>query len=121
MIDIASALYQFFSGFDIPAFVDGSVPSNQALPYITYRLIKPDWQDNVQLPARIWYRSPSWREAAEKAQEISRAIGNGYSMQVGDGCLVLYRDSNFSQAMTDDTDDMIKIMYLSLIINAYTT
>ena len=38
MTNTAKALYQFFSGFGLPAYVEYNVPDEAALPYITYRL-----------------------------------------------------------------------------------
>ena len=41
MINTARALYGFFSGFGLPAFVEYSVPEDAELPYITYPQKEP--------------------------------------------------------------------------------
>ena len=54
MTNTAKALYQFFSGFGIPAYVEYAPPDNAQLPYITYQLIEPDWDDGGTFYARVW-------------------------------------------------------------------
>ena len=43
MTSIAKALYAFYSGFGLPAYPEDGVPSDAALPYITYTIVQPDF------------------------------------------------------------------------------
>ena len=74
----AAAIYQFLSGFDIPAYASGSVPSDASLPYITYDLTVGGWLDGEQtVTVDVWYRTTSDALVNAKAREISEALGKG--------------------------------------------
>lgn len=124
MTNIAKALYQFWNGFGIPAFVENTVPENMPdgtpveMPYITYRLAEPDWSDTIQLYARVWYRGTSFTGILTKVDQISRAIGTGKTISFDNGFLALFKDSMFAQYMKDDIDETIKIAYLSIIAHS---
>lgn len=120
MTKTAKALYEFFSSFDIPAFVEFEVPDDVKPPYITYQLISPQWRDSAQMYARVWYRSKSFTAIAAKVDEISAAIGEGVSIDTDDGAIWLFKGSNFAQNMPMEGDDTLKCMYLNIVIHALT-
>lgn len=120
MTNTARALYEFFSGFGIPAFVEYTVPDDVKPPYITYQLVSPQWQDNATIYARVWYRSQSFAAISAKVDEISTAIGNGISIDTDDGAVWLFKGNNFAQNMPMEGDDTLKCMYLNIIIHALT-
>ena len=120
MTNTAMALYEFFSGFDIPAFVEYTVPDDVKPPYITYQLVSPQWRDSATMYARVWYRSISFEAIAAKVDEISAAIGEGISIDTDDGAIWLFKGSNFAQYMPMEGDDTLKVVYLSLTIHALT-
>lgn len=128
MTTTAKALYQFFNGFGLPAFVENNVPdefpNDEGLlqpvkpPYITYQLIEPDSLNEASFYARIWYYDTSFAAIAAKADEIRRAVGRGYSVPIDGGVLWIWRDSNFLQFQPAD-EPTLKIAYLSLILGVY--
>lgn len=121
MTNVAIALYQFFSGFGLSAFVENNVPDEATLPYITYQLVAPDWRDSSTMYARIWYRSTSFAAINAKVDEISAAIGEGVSIPTNGGAVYLGKGSPFAQYMPMEGDNTLKVVYLNLIINAITT
>ena len=118
MRDTAAALYSFFSSFNLPAYVENTVPENAALPYITYELREPEAGENSSLTARVWYMSNSFSEIVDKVDEIKAAIGGGKSIPVTGGAVWIWQDTNFCQFQPSDEPKM-KIAYLMLIIGAY--
>lgn len=116
----AIALYQFFSGFGIDAYVEYSVPDEAALPYITYQLVEPDWRDSATFYARVWYRSTSYTAINTKVDEIRAAIGEGVSLPTDSGAIYLFKGTPFAQNMPMEGDDTLKVVYLNFIIHAIT-
>lgn len=108
----ASALYNFWASFGLPAYDEASVPTGEdapAFPYITYEVITDSIGSNIALNGSIWYRSTSWVSANAKAQEIAEYLGRGGKiLPLDDGAVWLRRGSPFAQSMGDDKDNMIK-------------
>lgn len=121
MTDTAKALYQFFSSFGLPAFVEYNVPDDATLPYITYQLIEPRWQDLATMYARVWYRSASFTEINAKVDEIVQAIGEGVSLPTEHGAVYLSPGSPYRQYQPMEGDYTLKVVYINLIIHAITT
>lgn len=122
MKETLKLLYEFWSSFGLPAYVENVVPDNAVLPYITYFAGKPDWMNQASVYARVWYRDESFISISEKVDEISERIGEGISLPAEDGgSVVIYKDSNFVQFLEDSTEEglSIKIAYLSLIQSVY--
>lgn len=117
MIDTARALYQFWSGFNLPAYVEGYIPDDAELPYITYSLAEPEWRTQATHYARLWYRGTSYAPILTKAHEIETAINGGITIPAGDGFVALFKEDQFIQ-LEQDEDDTIKCAYLSLILEA---
>jgi len=114
--DTARVLYDFWSSFGIPAYVEHCVPDDAAMPYITYTLNEPVWRDTASLTARVWYRSTSFAGLAAMVDSISRAIGGGLTIPFDGGFIALFKDTNFAQYIGDESDDgMVKCVYLSLV------
>ncbi len=118
----AAALYQFFSSFGLPAYEENSVYDMDDIPdfpYITYELNTDSFSDNsISLSCSLWYRSTSWVQCNAKAEEISKAIGQGGVILPCDGGYIwIKRSSPFAQSMGDDSDDMIKRKFIN--ISAY--
>lgn len=118
MVDTATALYDFWSSFGIPAFVEGYIPDDVVNnpPYITYRLAKPDWRYQISTYARVWYMDTSYRSISQKLDEIGNAIGEGLMLPCGDnGSILLFKDVNFIQ-FEQYEDERYKVAYLQLIM-----
>lgn len=116
MTDVATALYEFFSGFGIPAFVEYNVPEEVSPPYITYELLQPDWGVNQALRARVWYRDTSFERISSKVKQMRLAIGNGISIKLDDGVMYLWADSYWAQNQPIDDEPNMKCVYLSMVI-----
>lgn len=114
----AAALFNFWSSFGLSAYEENSVPTGDdapEFPYITYSVSTGSLGAEIALSASVWYRSPSWIEANEKAQEISKFIGLGGAVAPCDGGVIwLKRGSPFAQSMSDESDSLIKRKYLNV-------
>lgn len=111
----AKGLYQFWSGFGIPAYPEYAVPDDATLPYITYELAQPNWRDSSPYYARVWYRDTSYVDITQKVDEISSEIGEGKRIVLDDGYMYLFKDSTFIQFQPVEDEDNLKVAYLQLI------
>lgn len=115
----AAAIYQFWSGFGLPAYEENSVYGFEEapdFPYITYELNTDAFSENaVSLSGSLWYRSTSWIQCNAKAEEISKTIGqSGILLKCDGGYIWIRRSSPFAQSMGDDSDDIIKRKYINI-------
>lgn len=116
MINTAMTLKEFFSSFDIPAYAESSVPDQVALPYITYPLTEPSWNEQAYTHCQIWYQKKHLGELLAKADQVVGAISEGVIMKNDAGYVVLYPAEPVIQILTDDDSQRA---YISLLINAY--
>lgn len=116
MVSTAKALYAFFSSFDIPAFTENTVPEDQGLPYITYSLTEPEWNQKASLYAQVWYRTKSNAIVNDKADEITAAIGTGLILPCDGGYIVIWPETPLTQIIVDGD---VRRAYINLSINAY--
>jgi hypothetical protein len=120
MTDTATALYNFWSSFGLPAYIEEHVPDDAQLPYITYTIVKPEWKENASTQGRVWYMSNSFVPLNAKVDEISELIGDGHSIKTPHGMIVLYKDVNFVQIQPFPEDTNMRVAYLNLVLNSYT-
>lgn len=113
-------LYGFFSSFGLPAYVEYEVPDDAKLPYITYKLKEPHWADTTTIYARVWYRDTNLRAISAKVDEIAVAVGEGLSIPTENGCIVLYRGTEWAQLMPMEGDDTLRVYYLLFDLSCYT-
>lgn len=115
-MDKAQAIQNFWSSFGLTAYDEYTVPDDAQMPYITYNVPTGSLGDLVVLNARLWYRSTSWRDITRKSEEIARAIGQYgyYVMELDGGYVWLTKGSPFSQRMADESDTMIRSIYLNV-------
>ena len=115
---MAKTLKTFVSGFGLPAYTVGTVPDDVQLPYLTYPLIEPEWDQKASFYIQGWYRTTSNAVLLEKADQIKREIGTGLIISADDGYLVIYPETPLVQLMVDgDT----RSFYINLSVNAYIT
>lgn len=111
----AAAIYQFWSSFGLTAYEENTVPTDAALPYITYQLVTDSFDREIPLTASLWYRSESWSGINSKTEEISQTISRGGKIIPCDGGAIwLKRGQPFAQSMGDESDDLIKRKYLNI-------
>lgn len=118
MINTAATLKTFFSGFDIPAYAEDSVPDNINLPYITYPLREPEWNSQSTYFCQIWYKKKQLEKLLQKADQVVAAIGEGLIIDQTEGMIVLYPSTPLIQILTDEDSQRA---YINLIMNAYHT
>lgn len=112
----AQAIQKFWSSFNIPAYDETTVPDDAKMPYITYRVVTDSIGAVCNLSGSIWYRSSSWRDISNKAEEIARAVGQyGFTKEkLDDGYMWVVKGTPFAQRMSDPEDDMIRRIYINL-------
>ena len=112
----AAALYQFFSGFGMPAYAASSVPEDVNFPYLTYELSTSAWDGGeVGLTVNLWFYTTSEAVPNAKAQELSDTIGyGGVTIPCDGGLIWLKRGSPWCQSLKDDTDQNIKRRYINV-------
>ena len=113
---IAQAMYDFVSGFSLPAYTVGSVPKDVTVPYLTYPLTEPEWNQKATWYIQGWYRTTSNAELTAKADEIISAIGTGVTIKTDSGYLVIYPETPLVQLMVDGD---YRSFYINLSINSY--
>lgn len=108
MTDLKRALYAFWAGFGVPAYLKDHVPHDAVLPYITYSVTQPNLNGQTVLTAFDWHRREGGGNVARSAMmdKIAEAIPvGGVMLPVGGGYVALYRnDTDFQTDWQDDTD-----------------
>lgn len=114
-MDKAQALHTFWSSFGLTAYDENAVPDNAEFPYITYSVLTDSIDYVVGLSGSLWYRSTSWQEISQKAEEISEYITiGGKVLPLDIGYLWLCRGTPFAQRMIDENDSLVKRIYFNL-------
>ena len=120
-MDKYQALHGFWSGFDLPAYDENTVPETAVMPYITYEAVGDSFDSRNMLSASLWYYSLSWSEISQKSDEISEYMGMGGMMIPYDGgALWASRGTPFAQRMSDPDPEIrrvllnIEVEYLSV-------
>ena len=113
-MDKWQALQSFFSSFGLTAYDESSVPESAQLPYITYQAAADSLDSPVVLTGDLYYKSTSWTEISQKADEINDALKNGVIMPLDIGFLWLVRGSPFAQRINEDSDTL-KHIYIVLM------
>lgn len=108
MRDVNAALYEFWSGFGIPAYRPGRVPTGAEYPYITFDAVAGEFGSRTVLVAHNWHKAPgATTAAADILDAIARKIPNsGFILPVdGRGYLVIYRNGGEFQSYVQDEED----------------
>ena len=113
---LAKALKSFYESFDLPAYAVGTVPDDVPVPYLTYPINEPEWNQKTTSYVQGWFRTTSNAELTAKADEIIKAIGVGVTITTDSGYLVIYPDTPLVQLMTDGD---YRSFYINLSINSY--
>ena len=116
MLNTAATLKTFYGSFDLPAYTLDSVPDDVELPYITYPLNEPEWDEQGNTYCQVWYRKNQLQALLTKADQIVAAIGTGKIIPMTGGYLTLYTSTPVIQIMSDD---YAQYAYIMLAINAY--
>lgn len=114
MADKWTALQAFWGGFSLPAYDENTVPDDAAMPYITYEAKTASFDERVALTASLWYRSTSWAEISQKAEEIGDYIGGGAGVKYSGGRLWINKETPFAQRMSEPSDDSVRRIVLQV-------
>lgn len=123
-MDKAQALQEFWSSFGLAAFDENSAYDERIeLPesYITYEVQTANINNSVDLSASLWYKSTSWKEITQKANDIAYYIGyGGRVVQVLNGYIWIKQGTPFAQRMAVEQDDNMRRIYLSISVDFLT-
>lgn len=117
-----AAIYQWLSGFGIPAYASTSTPDEgddewQGFPYLTYDLVIGDWMEGeVNLTVNLWDRTDSEAKLNAKVREMRDELrGGGVTIPCDGGMLWLKQGSPWAQAMrVEGEDEKIKRRYINV-------
>ena len=119
MTATATALNGFFSSFGMPAWPEGSVPEAAKLPYITYTLTEPEWDESAMLQVRVWTRSDSFGPVNAATAAMLARVGRGVLIPAGSGRICIRPGSPLAQHMPMPGDPELKVAYLNFQLNSY--
>lgn len=103
MQETATAVYEFFGSFGIPAYDQNAVPDDAQLPYITCYVQEPEWGRQASGYAQVWYRTKSRAMVNAKTDEIVRAIGDqGYKAKTNSGYVLIRPETPIVSPVSDD-------------------
>jgi len=109
-------LQNFWSSFNLKAYDENSVPDDAEMPYITYAASIADFEHPVSLTASLWYRSTSWADISQKADEIAEAVCVFKPPIIDGGRVRIWQgDTPFAQRMGDPEDDRIRRIVLNIM------
>lgn len=116
-MDKSQAIDNFWKRFGLPAYDENTVPDNAPLPRITYSVETDSLDNELSLTASLWYRSKSWKDITQKAEEIGEYIVKMMppAIPIDNGRLYISKGSPFAERMTDPDDSIRRII---LNINA---
>ena len=115
VVTTAEALYQFFSGFSIPAYPVDAVPSDAPLPYITYTNTPGYFGEQVSLTAQVWMHTTSEAAISAVVDEIGDAIGyGGKLLPIDNGAIWLKRGTPWCVPVVSQTDTADKMRQLNI-------
>jgi hypothetical protein len=119
-MDKWQALQAFWESFEIDAYDESSVPDDAQFPYITYHATVSAFEDPLSMYASIWYRSTSWRDISQKADEIAQAITPFKLIPLNQNeYLYITSGVPFAQRMTEE-DDTLKRIYINIDAEYFT-
>ena len=118
MLDFNRAIYAFWSnlnvmGTTLPAYLQGEVPDDAKLPYITFDVVKTEAFGQTPLSATAWFKKANNdAKLAERSAFFDAAARSipeaGAKVNLPNGFCMLYRSSgDFLSPMPDETDDMV--------------
>lgn len=117
-MDKAQALYSFWASFGILAVDEQAMYDTTFDPpdqYLSYEDAQDSFDSPVSIGADLWYRSMSWAEISQKAEEIGEAIGRGGIMIPYDGgALWITRGTPFSQRMSAETSNDVRRIHINI-------
>lgn len=124
MTGLKQVLYQFWSQFGVPAYLDDDVPQDAKLPYITYGVSLSDFNGSTVQTAFAWCDREKpygnlWRTQMMDSIETAIPVG-GLMLAVDDGYIILMRNSStFLRDWQDPNDRNVLGVRCSYIVQHY--
>lgn len=118
MTATASALYDFYSSFGVPAYQTDTVPDDAQLPYIAYSYAEPRHDLPASHYAQIYMRTNGNEQLLALAGRIVEAVGEGTRLTDG---VTLRPSTPLVQIMVDANDPDVRFAYINLQLNAFHT
>lgn len=121
-MDKSQALQSFWSSFGLPAYAENTVPDDAQTPYITYEASTDSLGNTMVQNASLWYRSMSWKEISQKAEDIARYIAtmDPPSIPINNGRLYITKGSPFAQRMGDEGGTDVRRILLTVNVEFFT-
>ena len=113
-MDKWNAIHKVWNSFGLKAYDENTVPDDATAPYITYQASVAQFDEDVPLVASIWYKSNSWAEVSQKADEISDYIGGGAGVNYDGGRLWIRRAIPFAQRLEESGDRLVRRIILQI-------
>lgn len=110
-------LQTFWESFGIPAYDEQSVPDDATMPYITYSAVVGPFESVIPMSASVWYRGTDWRDISHKVDEISYVLSSYTTVKLDDHQYIVLSKANgsqFAQRLYDETDDLVKRVYITI-------
>lgn len=108
------ALYEFYSGFDIPAYEENSVPENAKLPYLTYEIMTAEFDmENIAMSCQIYFKSDSLMKINALTERLYNKLDGGCKLKCDTGYIILYRGRPFAQNRPSG-DKTVKAKYINI-------
>ena len=124
MTDLKATLFDFWSNFDLPAFVQGTVAESADLPYITYEVVTAPSMNALPLTAIAWF--PATMDGVMRRTAFQDAVElmipeSGIMLPVGDdGFIILDRNpSGFVGDYQDQENTKIIGARVSYLVRFY--
>jgi hypothetical protein len=134
-LDKWQAQQAFWEGFGLPAYDERTVPEevwNEVLqkmvkvemPYITYEAVGGDLGAQTTISASLWYRSNSWAEISQKADQIAQqiALAEKPAIKIDNGFMKVRLPDGmpFAQRMDEPSDKQVRRIVLTVEIEFLT-
>lgn len=110
------AIHQFWSGFGLTAYDSITVDEDAEMPYITYDVSTGSIDDFILLTASLWYRDTAWTAITAKAREIENYLTtmSPPAIKIDGGRAYFTKGTPFSQRMAEESDDLVRRIYLQV-------
>lgn len=119
-MDKGQVIDYFWNSFTWPAYNEYTVPEGVSDKHITYEFVSDSIGANDSIHATLWDRSTSWKDITLKTEEIAQRLARMNPIKIDTGYVWLKRGEPFAQRIYDDTDDMIRGVYINLTVEYLT-
>lgn len=123
-MDKWQAQQTFWEGFGLTAYDERTVPDGATMPYITYESVGGDLGAQTTISASLWYRSNSWAEISQKADQIAQqiALSEKPAIKIDNGFMKVRLPDGmpFAQRMDEPNDRQVRRIVLTVEIEFLT-